>query len=180
MAGTLGLEIGLASRERRGSCFWVDVPLAGRALAAEPLPAAAADRAPGAFDGLRVLCVENDESIRDGMVALLERWVCDARAAADVTGCRGAMKDGFRPDVILLDYHLERGWSGLDVLDALGSTVQDVPVVLVTADRSDELQAEAARRGIRMLRKPLRPAKLRRLLGGIRRDAEMNVGTSSA
>ncbi|MEM9305614.1 MAG: PAS domain-containing hybrid sensor histidine kinase/response regulator, partial [Pseudomonadota bacterium] len=169
MAATLGLEIGLASRPAHGSCFWVDVPLAEATVVTAAPVAGSPERPTGDFDGLRVLCVENDESIQEGMLALLERWGCDARAAADVTGCHTAMADGFRPEVILLDFHLDHGWSGLDVLDALGSKVERVPTVLITADRSEELQAEAVRRGIRMLRKPLRPAKLRRLLTGISR-----------
>ena len=48
-----------------------------------------------------------------------------------------------------------------------------IPAILVTADRSEDVRLRAAAADILVLRKPVRPAALRALLGDrrVRRDA---------
>jgi DNA-binding response OmpR family regulator len=69
------------------------------------------------------------------------------------------------PHAILSDYHLDRGATGIGVLEDLerhfGSTV---PAALITADRSSGIQAEAAERGYAVAHKPIRPGALKALV----------------
>ncbi len=67
------------------------------------------------------------------------------------------------PDIILADYHLETG-TGIDVIEAVRAIHGDIPCVLVTADRTAAVKAQADERGIAMLHKPVRPAGLRSVL----------------
>ena len=171
MAVTLGHELGLESRPGHGSCFWVEVPIAEAAetetLISEPAPTFSG----AALSGLAILCVDNDADIREGMLALLERWGCEARAVADRQEWLAALDEGFEPDVLLLDYLLDNGEDGLTLLDELGSRSPRATAILVTAERSDEVQNRASERGVRILRKPLRPARLRSLLTRLTRDS---------
>src|SRR5690606_37792069 len=86
----------------RGSVFAIRVPVADTAVPAKPPRAAAAQ---GDLGGLKVLCLDNDREILDGMEALLGRWGVDVRVAETVDGALAAARAD-RPDVLVADYHL--------------------------------------------------------------------------
>ena len=79
----LGHDLGAHSVVDHGSMFSITVPRAARAtaIAHEPKPAL---RAADSLAGLRVLCVDNDHEILDGMRALLGRWGVEVITAATV------------------------------------------------------------------------------------------------
>jgi Na+/proline symporter/signal transduction histidine kinase len=160
----LGHRLGLRSRVGRGSVFSVDVPIGVATTVAAP--AASVDA--GTLPRLRILCLDNDPDILDGMRALLERWgmtVCTATGVDEAL----ARVDGFGPQAILADYHLHDRIEGLDALDVLRARC-DVPGALITADASDALAGDARRRGYPLLRKPVKPAALRALISSLARQ----------
>ncbi|KRG68313.1 hybrid sensor histidine kinase/response regulator [Pseudoxanthomonas dokdonensis] len=149
------------SRVDHGSVFSITVP-----RAAELSRAPRAPRAPGAAEaltGMRVLCVDNDQEILDGMRALLGRWQAHVITATTVE--EALQKITQTPHVMLVDYHLHDRLDGLDTLDALRAACPG-PVVgaLLTADGRDALKQEARQRGYRLLTKPVKPASLRAYL----------------
>lgn len=159
----LGHELDARSRVDHGSMFSIAVP---RAAAIQPRPAPGRRiEALGAdtLEGLRVLCVDNDREILDGMRALLGRWNVDILVATTVD--EALEKIGQAPAVMLVDYHLHDRLDGLETLDALRATAPN-PVIgaLLTADGRDELKREARARGYRLLTKPVKPASLRAFL----------------
>jgi CheY-like chemotaxis protein len=142
--------------------FAVAVPrLAGR-VAEAPLRPHAVGSAAG-FEGLRVLCIDDDPEILDGMQMLLARWGCDVAVASsrDEAFDRAAN----RPDLVIADHHLGGGDDGLSVgralLDALGL---DVPLLILTADRDEALARKIRALGYAQLYKPVKPAALRALM----------------
>ena len=72
---------------------------------------------------------------------------------------------GFRPDIILADYHLDAGESGLTAVNRLRKA-QGVPIhaVVITADHSREVAEAVASASCEILRKPVKPAELRALI----------------
>lgn len=113
--------------------------------------------------GLRVLCVDNDHEILDGMRALLARWQVTVIAATTVDQAVACMAQ--QPDVLLVDYHLHDRLDGLQTLDLLRQrSAQPLPGALLTADGRDELKKAAREQGWRMLTKPVKPASLRAFL----------------
>ncbi|WP_299134290.1 NahK/ErcS family hybrid sensor histidine kinase/response regulator [uncultured Amaricoccus sp.] len=163
LAGLLGHEVAVRSRPSRGSCFSVSVPLAARPVA----PRAPVDRArrfDGAFDGALVLFIENDATIAGAMSELLAGWSCEVVCGA--TAKEGLARLGGRaPDVILSDYHLDHGRTGLEALAILRARFgADTPAALITADRAADLREATEAAGYRLLRKPVRPGALRALL----------------
>jgi CheY-like chemotaxis protein len=119
--------------------------------------------------GLRVLCVDNDCSILDGMEALLGQWgvqVFKARHSAE------AMQICAQADVdtILADYHLGDGVDGIELLRRVSASRCPVgSAALISADHGAELALIARTAGYPLLHKPLRPAALRALLSAFRR-----------
>ena len=69
-----------------------------------------------------------------------------------------------RPDILLLDYHLDGGATGLDVARSLRATLGTPPVVIITADHSETLRGEIAEAGAHLLHKPLKPLALKSLM----------------
>ena len=144
----------------RGSMFSITVP---RAAAAPPMPAprsASGLPDPGSLAGLRVLCVDNDQEILDGMRALLSRWQATAITASTVDQALARVVDS-APQAMLVDYHLHDRLDGLDALDALRAAGGAIPGALLTADGRDDLKRHARQRGYRLLTKPVKPASLR-------------------
>src|SRR5690606_4539583 len=128
----------------RGSMFSILVPRAAQATD-RVVPVPAINRSPDTLAGLRVLCVDNDQEILDGMRALLGRWEIDVVTATTVDEALQSLVPP--PDVMLIDYHLHDRMDGLDCLDALRERCSThVAGVLLTADGRDELQRETRER----------------------------------
>lgn len=168
LVNAMGLGLELESVEGRGSRFSLTLP-----LARGPLRPAAAPEAvsPPAVDlrGLRVLCVDNERSILDAMAGLLGGWGCDVRLATSLRDIsRDRLLEGWLPDLVLMDYHLEQT-SGLDAIQWLRHNVGGhLPAALLTADRSPQVRALAEGRGIAVVIKPVKPAALRAAIGALR------------
>jgi len=147
----LGHEIRLRSEPGRGSVFSVAADrdrLAGTAAAAP---------APGAFAGLRVLCVDDDPAIRAAMRTVLEGWGCDVTTTADGDGLARRSYD-----VVFIDHRLADGDTGAAVADRI---VERCSVgCIISADRTLEPRAAAAERGYGFVAKPVRDAQLRAVL----------------
>ena len=72
------------------------------------------------------------------------------------------------PDVLLVDYHLDKG-DGIDAAKQLRWKLGgSLPAVLVTADRSKRVRDTARATEMEVLNKPVRPAALRALLAACR------------
>jgi len=69
------------------------------------------------------------------------------------------------PSVVVADYHLDDE-TGLDAVRAIRSGWgRALPALIVTADRSSDLQAGLAAEGIELLTKPVKPLGLRSVIG---------------
>src|SRR5690606_11713794 len=154
------LDHGLDARSRvgHGSMFSIAVPRARHAAPA--LKPARVLPGEDSLAGLRVLCLDNDREILDGMRVLLARWQAIAIPAATVNEALERMADS-APQAMLVDYHLHDRLDGLDALDALRAAGGPIPGALLTADGRDELKRQARLRGYRLLTKPVKPASLR-------------------
>ncbi len=171
IARVLGHEIGLRSVPGRGSLFWIEVARgdAVRAAAAVPPPPKAA----GALAGVRVLCIDNDPAALRGLATLLETWGCEtlpAQGIADLV--EDGLMEGWRPDVIVVDYHLEGGATGIEVVRHLRAVEGlAAPVLVVSADASDAVRHQAEALDCIFLRKPLKPLAVRSALGRLLESA---------
>ncbi|KAF1690288.1 hybrid sensor histidine kinase/response regulator [Pseudoxanthomonas koreensis] len=143
----------------RGSMFSITVPRVA-ALPAASRRSSSMLPGSGSLAGLRVLCVDNDQEILDGMRMLLARWQATVITASTVDEALARMADS-APQAMLVDYHLHDRLDGLDTLDALRSAGGHIPGALLTADGRDELKRQARQRGYRLLTKPVKPASLR-------------------
>lgn len=84
----------------------------------------------------RVLLIEDDRAVREGVALALRRQNHDV--AATPTGEQGLeLLRSFRPDIVVLDLMLP-GMTGLDVCRGIRSVDQTLPIIMATA-RGDEV-----------------------------------------
>ncbi|WP_267428394.1 hybrid sensor histidine kinase/response regulator [Methylobacterium sp. GC_Met_2] len=161
MAQALDHPLSLASRPGNGTRVSLALPLSA-------VPAAIATPAPVAtrLSGAHVLVVENDASTADALARLLQNWDARVSTFRDLAGVRAAMAAGAaRPDILVLDYHLDDGACGLDVAAYLrGRRLDPLPAIVTTADHTAEVETRVAAAGAELVRKPIKPAQLRALL----------------
>ena len=173
VARLLGHEIRLSSELGKGSCFEIVVPRASREEVRLAVPAAPERRRMSSIDGQVIFCIDNETEILDGMHGLLARWGATPMTAANLEQAQAALdkvhaEKGRWPDLLLVDYHLKDNVTGLDVINDLRRRAGDeIPAVILTADHSEAVAALVSRAGLTLLRKPVKPAALRALIGRI-------------
>ena len=162
-ARVMGATLDLQSRVGRGSMFAVEVDAAAAPVVG-PKPQASAVKD---LSGLRVLCVDNESAILEGLGALLSGWGCDARLAPSYTDALAAAQAA-PLDAALVDMHLDGPKTGLDILTALNPAARGISAAIITADPSPDIARAAQALGARLVRKPVDPAHLREILAAAR------------
>ncbi|WP_315835731.1 PAS domain-containing hybrid sensor histidine kinase/response regulator [Bradyrhizobium prioriisuperbiae] len=165
IARVLDHKISIDANPSGGSLFSVTLPIASAVTyTAAVTSATPLSRAP--MSGTRIVCIENDPAILDGMKTLLTGWDANVIAALDpdsaveaITACGGPITG------LLVDYHLDRGNGVAAIRDIRRRFGADIPAILITADRSPAVRAAASEEKIVVLNKPVKPAALRALLG---------------
>jgi Na+/proline symporter/signal transduction histidine kinase len=153
------------SQPGRGTTFSVRVPR-GKGVEAQGMIETPPPRALPSLEQAVVLCVDNEATVLDGMQALLESWSCRVLLARGLREAVAlAVAEPLKPELLIVDYHLDQSGDGADCVEALRRAYGAVlPAVIVTADRSEAVRARALARGLMVLHKPVKPAALRSLL----------------
>jgi signal transduction histidine kinase len=165
LAGLLGCTLALASRPGRGTRVSLQLP---RAAAPGAHPAAGDAEMPLDVSGLRVLVVDDEASILEGLSALLAEWGCSVLAAEGEQEAL-AQLDAWPepPDLVVTDLRLREGRSGLDVLRSVARHYRRDPQqpgfarLLVTGETRRDRLGEIAASRVPVLFKPVSPQKLR-------------------
>jgi len=114
----------------------------------------------------RVLVIDDDHSVLEGMATLLRGWHCDVVTASTGEEMRAKLP-GLRsvPDLIVSDYRLQGDSNGIEVIEMLREEFnKDIPALLITADTAAERVRDAEANGLPILHKPLNPKRLRQLI----------------
>ncbi|WP_454017629.1 hybrid sensor histidine kinase/response regulator [Azospirillum sp. Marseille-Q6669] len=168
LAGLLGHEVTLRSRPGRGSAFGLTVPsVAPRQVMKTCRPAAQSAAKPAANGGKGlVVVVEDDAIILLSMRTMLEEWGYEVVAAVSADEAVGTLTSlGQRPDMIVADYRLREGRTGLQAIrDIYGVCGVRVPALVLTGDTDPARIAEVQQSGHRLLHKPVAPEVLRSAL----------------
>lgn len=162
----LGHPIGLHSQLGVGSVFSVLVPWgdAGAVDDGALVPSVESDD-DWPLRGRRVWCVDDDARVCEATRALLERWDCTVELSDGPGAALGAASPGTCPDLLLLDVRMGGVLDGPALYPELCERWGKAPpVILITAERNDELRARAQARGWGFLSKPVRPPALRSLM----------------
>ena len=158
IAVLLDHPLNLRSQVGKGSIFMLDVP------AAQPQEALVTNAGPEAARPLRghVLVVEDNALVRDALVRQLTGWGLDVHAVQ--TGEAACIAIGqFAFDAVLSDWRLPGEVDGVAVLHEAQARLPDLKLALLITGEDSPLLGQIKSR-FPILRKPLRPLRLRTLL----------------
>ncbi|MBK8288553.1 MAG: PAS-domain containing protein [Cellvibrionales bacterium] len=162
----LNHPINLRSWWRHGSVFSVDVPLGEMPLISPVLTQPTVDNL-GNLAGLYVLCIDNEASVLAGMKALLEGWGCVVSTARDENSALESLRKHI-PDLVIADYQLDDGVTGLQLVEALNMAAnRDFPVLVITANNTEDIRRLTEQQGHMFMAKPVKPARLRALMSSL-------------
>ncbi|MGC9421951.1 hybrid sensor histidine kinase/response regulator [Vibrio sp.] len=166
IAQALGHEISMRSWPEKGSVF--SITLARASVAEQIIPSSLGGSPVSELSYLRVLCVDNEADILIGMRDLLERWGCEVKTSTDLLSSLKALDDQWIPDVILSDYRLDNGRTGLEVLQQCRLRLGEGFLgVIISADRNPDILEGIESNGFSFMAKPVKPLKLRALLNQV-------------
>jgi two-component system, sensor histidine kinase len=169
LARVLDAPLRLRSVAGRGTMFSIEIPLGHRPKPSEPsLPRSASIGL--TLDRRLIVIVEDDPSVLGGLQVLLKSWGADVvafdsyGAAADWAGAAAAQKM-IRPDLLIVDFRLESGHTGLEVIETMrGAFGRSLPAVIVTGSLMSNQEGEAQAHDFHLLLKPVVPTKLRAMI----------------
>lgn len=154
---TLGHPLSLNSTPNRGSLFRLALPLAN---AAEVEPESHAKPSAPRKTGIRILLVDDDETVRMSTAQQLLEWGFECDAAESIEDAL-ALAQAHPPHLVISDYRLRDHQTGAEVVTALRKTINPLlPAILITGDTAPERIKEAYTKGIPLLHKPVAPNNL--------------------
>ncbi|HZJ94574.1 MAG TPA: PAS domain-containing hybrid sensor histidine kinase/response regulator [Thiopseudomonas sp.] len=165
LSKVLGHKIQVRSWQEKGSVFSITVPIYRGQLNRPTVTTVQNTTTTQPLAGIRVLCVDNESSILAGMHSLLSRWGCDVLIASNREQCSELIANGPAPDIALVDYHLDHGDTGIELMVWLRRHIGTaIPGIVISADARPELISKVHTAGLSFLAKPVKPAALRALI----------------
>ncbi len=168
LAALMDAPISVRSRVGRGTVFSFEVPVGKAVRALEP--AATRPSAPLGLtlQGRLMLVVEDEAAVREGLEVLLKAWGASVLAFDTVAAVRDWLgtRPAQAPDLLIVDYRLPQGTTGLDALAAVrGYWPQHrLPAIVITGSTIGGHETEAAEHDFHLLIKPVLPNKLRAMI----------------
>ena len=168
LAALMDAPLTMRSVVGHGTVFTLELPI-GKA------PRAPAQRLPGkgpvgiTLAGRLIVIVEDEPAVRAGLEVLLKGWGADIAAfesVAESTRWADASDPAVvKPDLLIVDYRLEEGRTGVDAIRALRERFgPGVPAILVTGSTMTGHDKEAQAHNFPLLIKPVVPNKLRAMI----------------
>lgn len=161
MCRLLDTHIKVYSEPGRGTCFSLRLPLTD-AAASNAARSGPEQQTPLLPAGLPVLVMDNDPAILKALSSLLENWGARVQAVSDLAAAEALPE---QPALLLVDYHLDEGRTGIEAIRALRAHWQnDIPAIICTADPDERVREEVVEVQAMFLSKPVKQAAMKRLL----------------
>lgn len=169
LAALIETRVTVRSRAGHGTVFSFEVPPGKAVRALEPAAVRSAAPLGLTLQGRSLLVVEDEATVRDGLVVLLQAWgagVVAFETLAALQAWLGAAAAA-PPDLLLVDYRLPQGATGLDALAAVRARwpQRALPAIVITGSTIGGHEDEAAAHDFHLLIKPVLPSKLRAMIG---------------
>ncbi|MEZ5497073.1 MAG: ATP-binding protein [Gammaproteobacteria bacterium] len=160
----LGHNLTIRSIPGKGSSFRLTVPMVTPEIIQLENTTVTTEKQTQQVSKAKILCIDNDGRILEGMNLLVSNWGYPIRCALGRTQAYQILDDGFAPEILLVDYHLDNE-TGLQLIEDVFKKYQfQCPVIVITANRTEELKAEIEQGNFYLLNKPIRPAVLRSII----------------
>jgi two-component system, sensor histidine kinase len=160
----LGHSVALNSRVGRGSRFSITVPLAAERDVTEASISSTTIADPAR--GKLVIVLDDDPLVLEGMGGILRSWGCNVVTGDTPEGVLAII--GSAPDLIISDYRLGGGRTGIQAIEQLRKVIgTEIPAFLISGDTAPERLRDASEHGLHLLHKPVTPMRLRAMLNQV-------------
>lgn len=163
MALLLNTKLNVVSHEGKGTTFSIEIPFGDiHDLTAKDAPIIV-----NLLQNKKVIIADDDPIAADNLSQVLESWGMKVSIVLSAEMLVEAIKEEGFFDLILSDYHLglseENGLELLEIAQNLQPTHPPVRI-LITGDTTIELIKKTSQANVKLLHKPIKPARLRLLL----------------
>ncbi len=119
----------------------------------------------------RVLLVDDNDAVRDGLKMLLKSWGFAVDAVDGIAALEALFRRGCaRPDLVISDFQLSASETGdAAIARACELWQSELPAFIVSGAETAELWQTIAATGYPALRKPVKPARLRAMINHLMR-----------
>jgi two-component system, sensor histidine kinase len=163
----MGWRLEVRSTLGHGTGFSIQVPRTAPRREAGSDVEEALSAQPRNADQASVLFVDDDALVRDAMGRMLTDWDFEATLCATGSEALSRLRqgDGATRWHVLLDFRLSGEENGVGLADRIRSEFGErVRITLMSGEASEELVQQAKQRDIVLLRKPVKPIRLRAIL----------------
>jgi CheY-like chemotaxis protein len=104
-----------------------------------------------------VVVIDDNPLVLEATGGLLRSWGCcvvTAKSCDEALVCLAESEARRRPDLVVCDYQLSRGLTGVDAIERLRSAFGKIPALLISADASSP-RCEVGPRSYELLYKPV-------------------------
>jgi CheY-like chemotaxis protein len=169
LAALMEAPLTVRSRVGHGTSFSLLLPKGQAPRQAAPVAGLSIKLPLGlSLQGLQLVVVEDEAAVRDGLVVLLQAWGAQVQAfeAMDALEAWLAGPAPERPDLLLVDYRLPQGRTGIEALVALRARwpAQPLPAIVITGSSLGGHEDQAVQHDYHLLIKPVLPTKLRAMI----------------
>jgi PAS domain S-box-containing protein len=157
----LGLKLEVQSEVDRGSTFVLEMPAGTRDSRPGMARDAPAARHEPPRTTARILLVDDDEGVRNATAMLLRVEGFAVLCAASLEEAKQALREHPGIDLVIADYHLLRGETGIEVIAAARAVAGErLGAVLVSGDTSSTLRDVKPADRLRIASKPINADEL--------------------
>lgn len=177
----LAHPVSFRSRVGRGTIFRIVLALAPHEHAIVPT----VDEPPAndVVTGCSVLLLDDDPLVLDSTRRILQDMGCTVLTAGSTAeALQRIAGDAAAPDIIVSDYRLNDGETGIDAIRTLRRQLQDsddpmpnLPGLIISGDTTPACMAEVLQAGFAMLPKPVAPVVLRQKINMLLADYSARV-----
>ncbi|MGZ8267587.1 MAG: ATP-binding response regulator [Burkholderiales bacterium] len=183
LSSLLDHPVEVASQVGKGSCFFVSVPIAPKGRLTPEL-SDPANRILDRVSGRLIVVIDDDALVLDAMGGILASWGGKTvTASTDEAALAELRALGRQPDVIVSDYRLANGKTGIVAIERLRAALGiAVPAFIISGDTAPGRLRDATQGGYFVLHKPVAPMALRAMLNRLLEPAEAHpkpVGAST-
>jgi signal transduction histidine kinase len=111
---------------------------------------------------LRIWLIDNDSNVLEALKQLLENWGCAIATATNLTELEQLKAAHDLPQLLIVDYQLDDGVTGLDVIEQAG--LETLPAIVNTANHDEGIRERVLDAGYPLLYKPLKAPALKRMI----------------
>jgi two-component system, sensor histidine kinase len=168
LAGLMNAPLTVRSRPGHGTVFTLELP-AGRAVRSDAVAPSRKPLLGLTLERRLIVIIEDEPAVRLGLEVLLKSWGASVLAFDTVGGATAWVReyaaDAPAPDLLIADYRMENGRTGIDAIIAMRERFGPaLPAIVVTGSTMTGHDNDAQEHGFHLLIKPVVPNKLRAMI----------------